>query len=100
MITTSLDIYQSTSHRSPPDRTTRDRRHTSGELVLWPYAYTYRVLPPDMTALDLRAFRAIQSNSMYPTDGDMVDWTYARQRIFSYAFEAHSRRRAVPHSGA
>ena len=31
----------------------------AGELVLWPYAYTYRDLPPDMTALDLSAFKAM-----------------------------------------
>jgi carboxypeptidase T len=83
--------------------------HTSGELVLWPYAYTYRDLPPDMTALDLRAlramgkamaatngYRAMQSSSMYPTDGDMIDWTYARQRIFSYTFELYPRGGGTP----
>lgn len=78
--------------------------HTSGEMVLWPYSYTGRDLPPDMTELDLRTFRAMgksmartnryraaQSSSLYPTDGDMIDWTYARQRIFSFTFELYPR---------
>lgn len=78
--------------------------HTAGELVLWPYGYTRRDVPPDMTKLDQRTFRAMgramaasngytaaQSSSLYPTDGDMVDWTYARQRIFSFTFELYPR---------
>jgi carboxypeptidase T len=78
--------------------------HTSGEMVLWPYGYTRRDLPPDMTELDLRAFlamgramaatngyRAAQSSDLYPTDGDLIDWAYARQRIFSFTFELYPR---------
>jgi hypothetical protein len=55
-----------------------------------------------MTALDLATFRAMgrtmartngygakQSSSMYITDGDMIDWMYARHRIFSYTFELY-----------
>lgn len=83
--------------------------HTAGELVLWPYAYTYQDLPPDMTALDLRTFRAMgkamarengytpkQSSSMYPSDGDMIDWMYARHRVFSYTFELYPRGGGTP----
>ena len=74
--------------------------HAAGELVLWPYAYTRRDLPPDMTALDLATFRAMgrsmartngytakQSSALYPSDGDMIDWMYSRHRIFSFTFE-------------
>ena len=76
--------------------------HTAGKLVLWPYAYTRQDLPPDMTAQDLAAFRALgremartngyramQSSSMYPSDGDMIDWMYHRHRIFSFTFELY-----------
>lgn len=83
--------------------------HTAGELVLWPYAYTRRDLPPDMTALDLRTFRAMghamaatsgyrakQSSAMYPTDGDQIDWMYARHRIFSFTFELYPRGGSAP----
>lgn len=78
--------------------------HTAGELVLWPYAYTYRDLPPDMTALDLSTFRAMgkamarsngygarQSSSLYRSDGDLIDWMYARHRIFSFTFELYPK---------
>jgi hypothetical protein len=78
--------------------------HTAGQLVLWPYAYTRRNLPPDMTELDLKAFRRLgtsmarlsrytakQSSALYPTDGDMIDWMYGRQRIFSFTFELYPR---------
>jgi murein tripeptide amidase MpaA len=83
--------------------------HTAGQLVLWPFAYTRRDLPPDMTALDLHTFRAMgramaatngyrakQSSAMYPTDGDQIDWMYAQQRIFSFTFELYPRGGAAP----
>jgi hypothetical protein len=83
--------------------------HTAGELVLWPYSYTYKDRPPDMTQLDMRTFRAMgramagsngyrakQSSSMYPTDGDMIDWTYARGRIFSFTFELYPKGGGTP----
>ncbi len=78
--------------------------HTAGQLVLWPYAHTRRGLPPDMTRLDLKVFRAMgksmarssrytakQSSRLYKTDGDMIDWMYGRQRIFSFTFELYPR---------
>jgi carboxypeptidase T len=83
--------------------------HTAGELVLWPYGYTRKNLPADMTELDLRAFRAMgkamaahngyraeQSSDLYPTDGDMIDWMYGKQRIFSFTFELYPRAGAIP----
>ena len=33
--------------------------HTNGELILWPYGYTYRNVPPDMTSLDQKTFVAL-----------------------------------------
>jgi carboxypeptidase T len=76
--------------------------HTAGEYVLWPYGYTYKDVPPDMTTLDALAFkrmgrhmadsngyRARQSSDMYPTYGDQIDWMYGTQRIFSYTFEMY-----------
>ena len=78
--------------------------HTAGELVLWPFGYTRQKVPRDMTDLDHRAFRAMgvamadlsdytpkQSSGLYPTDGDMIDWMYAKQRIFSFTFELYPR---------
>ena len=78
--------------------------HSAGERVLWPYAYTRRDLPTDMKRLDLRTFRAMgramaatngylarQSSALYPSDGDMIDWMYGRQGIFSFTFELYPR---------
>lgn len=78
--------------------------HSAGELVLWPYGYTHAALPEDMIRLDHRTFRAMgkamartngyvakQSSQLYRTDGDMIDWMYGRQRIFSYTFELYPK---------
>ncbi len=74
--------------------------HTNGELILWPYGYTKTNVPPDMTTLDhstfvslgramaaLNGYTAKQSSDLYVTDGDQIDWLYARHRIFTYTFE-------------
>ena len=74
--------------------------HTNGELILWPYGYTKTNVPADMTALDHSAFVSLgramatrngyvaqQSSDLYITDGDQIDWMYARHRIFSFTFE-------------
>jgi hypothetical protein len=74
--------------------------HTNGELILWPFGYTKRDIPPDMTRRDHNVFvslgramaarngyRAQQSSDLYITDGDQIDWMYARHRIFSYTYE-------------
>ena len=76
--------------------------HTNGQLILWPYGYTKRDVPPNMTGLDHRALVALakamasrngytpeQSSDLYVTDGDEIDWLYARHRIFSYTFELY-----------
>jgi hypothetical protein len=76
--------------------------HTAGEYILWPYGYTSRDVPPDMTGLDHRVFTtfagrlagtngydARQSGDWYVHGGTMIDWTYGRQRIFSLTFELH-----------
>jgi hypothetical protein len=78
--------------------------HTAGEQVLWPYGYTYRDIPPDMTRVDERVFkamgehmaatngyRAMQSSDLYPTQGDEIDWLYGIQRVFSYTFEMYPK---------
>ena len=74
--------------------------HTNGELILWPYGYTKKNVPKDMTTLDhdvfvslgramaaTNGYTAEQSSDLYITDGDQIDWLYGRQRIFSYTFE-------------
>jgi hypothetical protein len=76
--------------------------HTYGELILWPYGYTFDDLPPDMWPDDHAAFVALgramaasngyepmQSSSLYTTDGDFIDWAYGRHRIFAFTFEMY-----------
>ena len=76
--------------------------HTNGELILWPYGYTTRNVPADMTAADWYTFvrlgramaarngyRAMQSSDLYITDGDQIDWMYGRHRIFSFTYELY-----------
>jgi carboxypeptidase T len=79
--------------------------HTYGELILWPYGYTYEDVPPDMTVDDhdvfvamgqnmasLNGYRAMQGSDSYITDGNIKDWMYGVHRIFSYVFELYPRR--------
>jgi murein tripeptide amidase MpaA len=76
--------------------------HTNGQQVLWPYGYTKRDVPPDMTIEDYRTFvtiahrmaarngyTAMQSSDLYVTDGDQIDWMYGRHRIFSFTWELY-----------
>jgi hypothetical protein len=76
--------------------------HTNGELILWPYGYTKTDIPADMTRADWNVFvrmgramaatngyRPMQSSGLYVTDGDQIDWMYARHRIFSFTFELY-----------
>lgn len=74
--------------------------HTYGELVLWPYGYTYTDVPPDMTQDDHDVFVAMgqamaatngytpqQASDLYITDGTIDDWAYGIHKIFMYTFE-------------
>ena len=76
--------------------------HTAGEQVLWPYGYTRTDVPADMTVDDQAALRALgvrlagkngykamQSSSLYVTDGDEIDYAYGRHRIFMFTFEMY-----------
>jgi carboxypeptidase T len=63
--------------------------HTYGDLILYPYGYTYEDEPPDMQHVDHQTFVAMgaameatagyhaqQSSDLYITDGDWNDWMY------------------------
>ena len=76
--------------------------HTAGEQVLWPYGYTKKNVPADMTADDraalaamgrkmarLNGYTPMQSSDLYITDGDEIDWAYGTQRIWMYTFELY-----------
>ncbi|HEU0243592.1 MAG TPA: M14 family zinc carboxypeptidase [Candidatus Limnocylindrales bacterium] len=74
--------------------------HEYGRLVMWPYGYTTRNVPADMTTQDHDALAAIgrhmaatngytpeQASDLYVTSGTTRDYEYGRYRIFSYTFE-------------
>jgi hypothetical protein len=74
--------------------------HTYGELILWPYGYTFNDTGPGLNATDQQAFAALgqamaatngytpqQASDLYITDGSIDDWLWANQHIFSYTFE-------------
>ncbi|WP_228456122.1 M14 family metallopeptidase [Streptomyces durbertensis] len=78
--------------------------HTYGELVLWPYGFTYNDTAPGLTQDDRNAhaavgqamarsngYRAQQSSDLYITDGSIGDWMWGDQKIFSYTFEMYPR---------
>jgi carboxypeptidase T len=77
--------------------------HSYGELVLWPYGYTYTDVPADMTQDDHDVFVAMgqamaqsngytaqQASDLYITDGTTDDWAYGVHKIFMYTFEMGS----------
>ena len=76
--------------------------HTYGELVLWPYGYTFTDVPADMTQDDHDVFVALgqamarsngytpeQGSELYITDGDITDWLYGAHKVFTYTFEMY-----------
>jgi hypothetical protein len=76
--------------------------HANGELILFPWGYTRKNLVGAMTRADRDAFVAMardmaetngygvkQSADWYITDGDQIDWMYARHGIFSFTLELY-----------
>lgn len=86
-----------------PNVTTGISYHSYGELILYPYGYTYEDIPPDMTPLDHQTFVAMgaemerttgyharQSSDLYITDGDWNDWMYGELRRYPITIELTS----------
>ncbi len=76
--------------------------HTFGELILWPYGYTYDDVPADMTQQDhdihvamgeamaaLNGYFPRQASDLYLTDGTIDDWLYGAHRIVNFTFEMY-----------
>lgn len=74
--------------------------HSYGDLILYPYGYTYKDLPPDMSQIDRDAFVAMaremartsgykpqQASDLYITDGDFNDWMYGAKHIYPFTIE-------------
>jgi carboxypeptidase T len=78
--------------------------HEYGRLVMWPYGYTKKNVPSDMTSEDRAAlarigkhmaatngYRPEQASDLYITSGTSRDFEYGTYRIFSYTFEMSIR---------
>jgi hypothetical protein len=76
--------------------------HTYGELILWPYGYTFADVPLDMTQDDRDAMATMgqamaatngytpqQASDLYIADGSIKDWLYGNHRIMPYTFEMY-----------
>ncbi len=76
--------------------------HTYGELILYPYGYTYTDVPADMTQSDHDVLVAManamaasngytpqQASDLYITSGDTTDWAYGQHGIFAFTFELY-----------
>ncbi len=87
-----------------PDITAAITFHTYGELILYPFGYTYEDVPDDMAAEDHETFIALanrmaqtngyrpqQASDLYITSGDAVDWLYGARSIFAFTFEMYPR---------
>lgn len=74
--------------------------HTYGELILYPYGYTYDDLPADMEFSDLTIMRTMaqtmagtngytpqQASDLYITSGDVNDWLYGELGMWAFTFE-------------
>jgi carboxypeptidase T len=83
-----------------PNVTTGISYHSFGDLILYPYGYTYEDIPPDMTPLDHQTFVAMgaemertagyhaqQSSDLYITDGDWNDWMYGALHRYPITIE-------------
>jgi carboxypeptidase T len=83
-----------------PNVTTGISYHSYGDLILYPYGYTYEDIPPDMTPLDHATFVAMgaemerttgyhaqQSSDLYITDGDWNDWMYGALHRYPITIE-------------
>jgi carboxypeptidase T len=76
--------------------------HTYSELVLWPFGYTTANTAPGLSADQEAVFRTWgqqmaatnnytpeQASDLYITDGDITDWMWGNQGIWSYTFEMY-----------
>jgi len=87
-----------------PDLVTSISFHSYGELILWPYGYTYEDVPADMEPDDhavfvemgqamaaLNGYQPKQASDLYLTNGDSDDWLYGERGVFAFTFELYLR---------
>jgi hypothetical protein len=78
--------------------------HSYGELVLWPYGYTFDDTAPGLDGDQQATFAAIgqsmassngytpeQASDLYITDGTIDDWLWGSEGVFAFTFEMYPR---------
>ncbi len=78
--------------------------HTFGELVMWPFAYTYDDTAPGLGSDQLATFSTIgrslaqsngftpqQASDLYISDGNSRDWLWGSEGIFAFGFELYPK---------
>ena len=83
-----------------PNLRTAISYHSYGDLVLYPYGYTFEDVPADMTRVDRDTFAAMaqemgrttgyrpqQASDLYITDGDFTDWMYGVRGVYAFTIE-------------
>ncbi|MBN1878169.1 MAG: hypothetical protein JXA33_28375 [Anaerolineae bacterium] len=76
--------------------------HAYGEMILWPYGYSFEESLLDIPLDDhevfvamgqnmaaLNDYGAVQSGERYPIDGTHIDWMYGQHHIFAFIFELY-----------
>jgi len=76
--------------------------HTYGEIVMWPFGYTFADTGPGMNVDQQSAFATLgramaqtngftpeQGSDLYITDGGIKDWLWGAEGIFAYTFELY-----------
>jgi carboxypeptidase T len=102
-LSTPEDARMSDFMLAHPNVTTGISYHTYGDLILYPYGYTYEDIPPDMQPIDHQTFVAMgsemasttgytpqQSSDLYITDGDWNDWMYGAHHRYPITIEGSS----------
>jgi carboxypeptidase T len=71
--------------------------HSYGDLVLWPWGWTYMAAPNSAQLQQLgqklasfNGYTPQQADNLYPTNGTTDDWSYGELGIASYTFEIGS----------
>ncbi|WP_436493578.1 M14 family metallopeptidase [Actinokineospora sp. HUAS TT18] len=76
--------------------------HTYGELILWPYGYTYNDTDPGLSSEEQQIFSTMgrgmaqknnytpqQASDLYITDGSILDYLWSKYKIYAYTYEMY-----------
>ncbi|MBN1678049.1 MAG: PKD domain-containing protein [Candidatus Thermoplasmatota archaeon] len=68
--------------------------HSYGELVMWPWGYTFDKTAADSSLVSIgnqlaaiNGYLAAQAIELYPTTGDSLDWLYGGADVYPFLFE-------------